>query len=70
MNHYLPDCLSETEEASGMSQDIVQEIIFFLHSILIGLIITFAYDWILVLRKLFTHGMFLISVEDFIYWFV
>ena len=53
-----------------MSQDIVQEIIFFLHSILIGLIITFAYDWILVLRKLFTHGMFLISVEDFIYWFV
>lgn len=53
-----------------MSQDIVQEIVFFLHSILMGLIITFAYDWILVLRKLFTHGMFLMSVEDFIYWFV
>ena len=53
-----------------MSQDIVQEIVFFLHSILMGLIITFAYDWILVLRKLFTHGMFLMSVEDFIYWFI
>ena len=69
-NRCLPDCLSETEEVPGMSQDIVQEIVFFLHSILMGLIITFAYDWILVLRKLFTHGMFLMSVEDFIYWFI
>lgn len=53
-----------------MSQDIVQEIVFFLHSILMGLVITFAYDWILVFRKLFVHGRFLISVEDFFYWFV
>ena len=53
-----------------MSQDIVQEIIFFLHSILMGLVITFAYDWILVFRKLFTHGRFLISLEDLLYWFV
>lgn len=53
-----------------MSQGIVQEITFFLHSILMGLVITFAYDWILVCRKLFQHGKFLISVEDIIYWFV
>lgn len=53
-----------------MSQDIVQEVVFFLHSILMGLVITFAYDWILVFRKLFTHGGLLMSVEDLIYWFV
>ncbi len=53
-----------------MSQGIVQEITFFLHSILMGLVITFAYDWILILRKLFRHGKFLMSMEDFIYWFV
>ena len=52
-----------------MSQDIVQEITFFLHSILMGLIITSAYDWILIFRKLFKHGKLLMSVEDFLYWF-
>lgn len=54
----------------NMSQDIVQEAVFFLHSILMGLVITFAYDWALVFRKLFAHGRFLMSVEDFIYWFL
>ena len=52
-----------------MSQDIVQEAVFFLHSILMGLVITFAYDWVLIFRKLFTHGRFFMSVEDFVYWF-
>lgn len=53
-----------------MSQGIVQEITFFLHSVLMGLVITFAYDWVLIFRKLFRHGKFLMSLEDFIYWFV
>ena len=53
-----------------MSQDIVQEVTFFLHSILMGLIITFAYDWILILRKLLKHGKVLTSIEDLLYWFV
>lgn len=53
-----------------MSQDIVQEVTFFLHSILMGLIITFAYDWILIIRKLYKHGRILVSMEDFIYWFL
>jgi len=52
-----------------MSQGIVQEITFFLHSILMGLVITFAYDWVLVLRELFRHGKAMISLEDFMYWF-
>lgn len=53
-----------------MSQDIVQEVVFFLHSILMGLVITFAYDWILIFRQLFKQGKFWMSVEDLIYWFV
>lgn len=51
-----------------MSQDIVQEITFFLHSILIGLVITFVYDWILILRKLVKHGTVLVSIEDSVFW--
>lgn len=53
-----------------MSQEIVQEAVFFLHSVVMGLVITFAYDWILILRKLFAHARFWMSAEDFIYWFV
>ena len=53
-----------------MSQDIVQEVIFFLHSIIMGLVITFAYDWILIFRKLSRHGRFLMAMEDLIYWFL
>lgn len=53
-----------------MSQDIVQEVTFFLHSILMGLVITFAYDWILIFRRLLKHGRILMSVEDLIYWFI
>ena len=52
-----------------MSQSIVQEVTFFLHSVLLGLIITFAYDWILIFRKLVRHGRILTSVEDLMYWF-
>ena len=52
-----------------MSQDIVQEVTFFLHSVLMGLIITFAYDWIRIFRRLFKHGRVLTSIEDLLYWF-
>lgn len=53
-----------------MSQNIVQEVTFFLHSIVMGLIITFAYDWILIFRRLVRHGRLLTSAEDLLYWFV
>ncbi|MCH5262468.1 MAG: spore cortex biosynthesis protein YabQ [Lachnospiraceae bacterium] len=48
----------------------MQEVTFFLHSILMGLVITFAYDWILIFRRLLKHGRILMSVEDLIYWFI
>ena len=69
-NHCLQDCLSKVRDLPDMSQDIVQEVVFFLHSILMGLVITFAYDWILIFRELVAHGRFLMSIEDFIYWFM
>jgi len=53
-----------------MSREIVQELTFFVHSVLMGLIITFVYDWIRVLRRLFRHGKVLISLEDIIFWLV
>ena len=52
-----------------MSQDIVQEVTFFLHSVVMGLIITFAYDWVRIFRRLIKHGRVLTSVEDLLYWF-
>lgn len=51
-----------------MSQDIVREVIFLFHSFLLGVVITFVYDGFLVLRKMFRHTTFLISLEDIIFW--
>lgn len=51
-----------------MSREIVQELTFFTHSVLMGLIITFVYDWIRVFRRLFRHGTVLMSVEDLFFW--
>ena len=42
-----------------MSQDIIQEVTFFLHSIVMGIVITFVYDW---------HNLFWLSFEDFLFW--
>lgn len=51
-----------------MSRDIIQELTFFGHSILMGIVITFVYDWILILRKLIKHKIFWVSFEDFLFW--
>lgn len=51
-----------------MSQDIVFEVNFFLHSFLLGVFITFAYDWLLILRRCFRHALFMISLEDILFW--
>lgn len=51
-----------------MSQDIIQESVFFLHSVFMGAVIAFVYDWFLIFRKLIKHGTLLISFEDFVFW--
>ena len=51
-----------------MSQDIINEVYFFASSILMGILITFVYDFILILRRIIQHSLFFISLEDFIFW--
>lgn len=51
-----------------MSQDILIEVYFLLNSILMGIIITFVYDFILIARRVINHSIFFVSVEDFIFW--
>ena len=51
-----------------MSQDIIQEVTFFLHSSVMGVVITFVYDWFLIFRKLLKHNILWISFEDFLFW--
>lgn len=53
-----------------MSQDIIQEVTFFLHSLVMGIVITFVYDWFLIIRKLIKHNTLWISIEDFFFWLV
>lgn len=51
-----------------MSQDIIREVTFFLHSVVMGVVITFVYDWLLIFRKLIKHNIFWISFEDSLFW--
>lgn len=51
-----------------MSQNIINEVTFLLHSFLLGIVITFVYDGFLILRRLIRHSIFLISFEDMIFW--
>lgn len=53
-----------------MSREIVQELTFFAHSVLMGLAVTFVYDWLRVLRRLFKHGTVWTSLEDLFFWLV
>lgn len=53
-----------------MSQDILKEVIFLGHSVLLGVMITFVYDWFLIVRRLVKHNMLFISLEDFFFWVI
>lgn len=51
-----------------MSQDIVNEVYFFGGSVLMGIVITFVYDFILILRRVARHNSFFVSLEDLLFW--
>lgn len=51
-----------------MSQNIINEVTFLLHSFLMGAAITVVYDVFLILRRLVRHNLFLISLEDLVFW--
>lgn len=51
-----------------MSQDIINEVCFFAGSVGMGILITFVYDFLLIMRRVMKHSLFFISVEDFLFW--
>lgn len=51
-----------------MSQDIINEVYFLSSSVVMGIFITFIYDFILISRRLVRHNLFFISVEDLFFW--
>ncbi len=51
-----------------MSHSIIEEASFFLSSFLMGIMITFAYDWLVICRKVIRHHNIVISLEDLLFW--
>ena len=51
-----------------LSQSIYQEIQFLGYSLCLGVIITFVYDNIRVVRRVLRHNNFFISLEDLLFW--
>lgn len=51
-----------------LSESIYHEIHFLLYSFALGIIITFVYDNIRVVRRVIRHNTFFISIEDLFFW--
>ena len=46
----------------------VDENVFLLHSLFMGIFITFVYDLLRIFRRVVSHGRLLVSAEDFAFW--
>ncbi len=53
-----------------MSMEIQQEIHFLMSTVFLGVILTFLYDWLRILRQTIKHRQLWVSLEDFVYWCV
>lgn len=53
-----------------LSENIMQEIYFLIHSMLLGVAITFAYDWLRIFRRICRHNLFFVSLEDILFWII
>lgn len=51
-----------------LSESIYHEIQFLLHSVFLGIIITFVYDNIRVVRRVIPHKTIFVSIEDLFFW--
>lgn len=51
-----------------MSREIQNEMFFFLVCVSTGILTMFGYDLLRALRRVFSHGSLLLSLEDFLYW--
>lgn len=54
----------------NMSQEIINELTFFLYSLALGICVTFLYDWFLIFRRIIPHHIIWESMEDLLYWIV
>lgn len=53
-----------------MSSPVISENMFLLYSLLMGIIMTFVYDIFRICRRVHAHSLFLISLEDIIFWII
>lgn len=51
-----------------MNEDIIAELYFLLHSFCLGALIMILYDALRIFRKLVSHSVFALALEDFVYW--
>lgn len=51
-----------------ISEDILEEIRLFANSVVLGAVLTFAYDAWVILRTVIKHRSFWISIEDLLFW--
>lgn len=51
-----------------MSETIMEELHFFLHAAVTGVVLSAVYDGFRILRRVCRHGWFWVAVEDFFYW--
>lgn len=52
-----------------MNRAIAGDVRFFLAAVLLGVAAALLYDGVRVLRRVWRHSLFLVSVQDFFYWF-
>lgn len=53
-----------------MSQGILKETVFFLHTIGAGAFLMFLYDVLRIIRRLMKHENYWVALEDILYWFL
>ena len=53
-----------------MSQSILEELQLLLYSILFGIAIAVSYDVLRILRRVFPHRDYVVSIEDFLFWMI
>ena len=54
----------------ALNPEIINEVKLFTDAFLLGAFFTFVYDGIRMLRRIFPRGVFWVSVEDFVFWFM
>ena len=53
-----------------MSAYIISETDFLVNTIYFGVLLTFVYDWLRILRRVYKHNTIVVSLDDFIFWTV